>query len=381
MSHEAVVIGAGPAGSMAARELARRGIDVLLIEKKNMPRSKACGACLNRRAVSWIELAGLSPLLRRLGAVRTERFRACCGGRSVEVRLPGGAAVSRDAFDHALAQAAVAAGAKLLAGATATVCATEPGAPERRIELRDAAGQTHTIGSKIVLVADGLGHPALARCHEFVSRVSRNTKVGVRATFSDRCDRVRPGVIYMAIGQGGYAGLVRLEDGSLNLAAALDCTFLKTAGSPAAAVESILKPTDLQRLDLTSAVWQGTLPLTRQTARPVGHRLFVLGDAAGYVEPFTGEGMAWALAGGLAVATPAERGLLAWNQQVERDWLRVYRSLVRGRQFWCRAFAAVLRKPSLAGAAIRLAGVWPACCRPIVAHLNRPARPRELCRS
>jgi flavin-dependent dehydrogenase len=42
--------------------------------------------------------------------------------------------------------------------------------------------------------------------------------------------------------------------------------------------------------------WLGTLPLTRRTPRPAGHRVLVVGDAAGYVEPFTGEGMAWALA-------------------------------------------------------------------------------------
>ncbi len=104
---DALVIGAGPAGAMAARELARRGMQVLLVERKAFPRAKVCGACLNQRAVSWLELAGLSDVLPRLGAIPTRRFTAFCSGRNVNVDLPGGAAVSREALDGALVQAAI----------------------------------------------------------------------------------------------------------------------------------------------------------------------------------------------------------------------------------------------------------------------------------
>ncbi|MGH7135934.1 MAG: NAD(P)/FAD-dependent oxidoreductase, partial [Pirellulales bacterium] len=124
----------------------------------------------------------------------------------------------------------------------------------------------------------------------------------------------------------------------------------------------------------------GTLPLSQQTLRPIGHRVFVLGDAAGYVEPFTGEGMAWALAGGMAVADFAERGLAEWTSEVQQGWLAAYRRLVRDRQLWCRAFAALLRRPALARASLRVASAWPALCRPIVTGLNRPVEPWEFCR-
>ncbi|HET6879780.1 MAG TPA: NAD(P)/FAD-dependent oxidoreductase [Pirellulales bacterium] len=379
LSCEAIVIGAGPAGAMAARELARRGIDVLLVERKLFPRAKVCGACLNERAVSWLRLAGLSNLLPRLGAVRTERFRASCGRRSVEIELPGGAALSRETFDQALAQAAVEAGGRLVTGVVATVRETMPGSSTREVTLRDGAGQARTISAKTVLSADGLGHPALARCREFVSRVSPHAKIGMRARIVNRVDRFKPGTIYMAAGKGGYVGLVRVEDGSLNLAAAIEPQAVKRAGSPAAAVSSILMASGMPEVDVTAAAWQGTLPLTQRTVRPVGHRVFLLGDAAGYVEPFTGEGMAWALASGIAVADFVERGLDDWCPRLEQEWLATYHRLIRNRQFWCRAFAAMLRKPAVVGAAVRLASAWPALCRPIVASLNRPAQPLELC--
>jgi flavin-dependent dehydrogenase len=380
---DAVVIGAGPAGSMAARELAYRGIDVLLVERKTLPRPKVCGACLNGRAISWLRLAGLDSLLSQRGAIPTDRFRAYCRQKMVEIECPGGAALSRQALDHGLSQAAVDAGAHLLTGTTATV--RDGVSAWREIELRDSSGRTEVVRAKIVLAADGLGHPALASCREFVSRISRRSKIGVQASFYDRCERFAPGTIYMAVGENGYAGLVRVEDGSINLAAAVAPDALKRAGSPAAAVGEILSEAGLQGarvidLDLSSAAWQGTLPLTRRTARPVAHRIFVLGDAAGYVEPFTGEGLAWALASGMAVAPFAARGIDGWNPHVEHGWLAAYGNLIRRRQLWCRAFAALLRHPYLARAAMELASAWPALCRPIVASLNRPAKSLELAR-
>ncbi|HEV3344740.1 MAG TPA: NAD(P)/FAD-dependent oxidoreductase [Pirellulales bacterium] len=380
---DAVVIGAGPAGAMAARELARRGIDVLLVERKTLPRPKVCGACLNGRAISWLKLAGLDGLLSQLGAIPTRRFCAYCQQKMVEIELPGGAALSREALDHGLAQAAVRAGTHLLTDTTATVRGGV--SPWREIELRNSSGRTEVVRAKVVLAADGLGHPALASCREFVSRISRRTKIGVQASLCDRFDRFAAGTIYMTVGEKGYAGLVRVEDGSINLAAAVAPDALKRAGSPAAAVGAIfreagLEQTDIANLDLSSAAWQGTLPLTRRTVRPVAHRVFVLGDAAGYVEPFTGEGIAWALASGMAVADFAARGLDGWSRQVEQGWLAAYGKQVRRRQLWCRAFAALLRRPCLARAALELASAWPALCRPIVASLNRPAQSLELAR-
>src|SRR4029077_7750493 len=99
-------------------------------------------------------------------------------------------------------------------------------------------------------------------------------------------------------------------------------------------------------------------PLTRRRPRLAGLRFFVLGDAAGYVEPFTGEGMAWALAAAVAVAPLADRAAVAWQPSLEREWERTSRQVVRHRQWTCRAAAAVLRRPWLTRAVVALLTHW-----------------------
>jgi flavin-dependent dehydrogenase len=369
---DAIVIGGGPAGSMAARELARRGLHVVLVERKRFPRSKVCGACLNQRAVSWLEMAGLADLLPRLNAVPIDRFRAFCGRRSVEIELPGGAAVSRESLDMALAEAAVACGATLITGTTAALLDDRDDRGYRLVELRGADGRQAIVRARLVLAADGLGHPSLIRCREFEYHVDPASKIGVQTCLPTTS--IPWGTIFMAIGSDGYVGMVRLEDGGLNLAAAIAPRKLKNARTPAMVIEGILDRCQVPKVDLSGCdAWHGTPPLTQSISRPVGHRVFVLGDAAGYVEPFTGEGIAWAFASGLAVAPFAERGLKEWNGQLEREWQHAYGSLVRDRQFWCRGFAAVLRRPYAASLAVRLAASFPSLCRPIVAGLNRKA--------
>jgi flavin-dependent dehydrogenase len=115
--------------------------------------------------------------------------------------------------------------------------------------------------------------------------------------------------------------------------------------------------------------WRGTAPLTRALRRPSAERVFAVGDAAGYVEPFTGEGMAWALAGAAAVAPlAAER----WRPDLARHWAQTHRRLVARRQWLCRAAAAVLRRPWLLRPLVRLLAVVPLLAAPVVALLNRP---------
>ena len=374
---DALVIGGGPAGSIAARELARRGMQVELVERKQFPRPKVCGACLNERAVSLLELAGLADLLPRLGAVPIDRFRAFCGCRIVELVLPGGVAVSRESLDMALAQAAVDDGAKLRTGTTAALLDDRDQSGFRLVELRGTDGRLTIVRARLVLVADGLGHPSLVRCREFECRVAPASKIGVQTRLA--ATYFPQGTIFMAIGPGGYVGMVRLEDGSLNLAAAIDPQTLKSDRSPEAAIARILDRCEAPDVDLSGCHdWHGTPPLTQWIRRPAGHRVFVLGDAAGYIEPFTGEGIAWAFASGLAVASFAERGLKDWNRQLEHDWLHAYARLVRDRQLWCRGVAALLRSPSGASLAVRLAARFPSLCRPIIAGLNRRIRPSEV---
>src|SRR5262249_46295116 len=111
---DVVVIGAGPAGSLAARELARRNCTVLLVDRAAFPRWKVCGSCLNGRALAMLDEAGLGDLPERNEAVPLSAFHLAGGGRAATVSLPGGVALSRSRFDAALVEEAIREGAAFL---------------------------------------------------------------------------------------------------------------------------------------------------------------------------------------------------------------------------------------------------------------------------
>jgi flavin-dependent dehydrogenase len=92
---DAVVVGAGPAGTMAARELARRCVRVLLVDRVRFPRYKVCGSCLNPRSLRLLHKAGLGELTKSLGAIPLTGLRVGAENRFADVRLPTGAGVSR----------------------------------------------------------------------------------------------------------------------------------------------------------------------------------------------------------------------------------------------------------------------------------------------
>jgi 2-polyprenyl-6-methoxyphenol hydroxylase-like FAD-dependent oxidoreductase len=164
---------------------------------------------------------------------------------------------------------------------------------------------------------------------------------------------------------------VRLEDGRLDVAAALDAAWVKASGGPAPAAAAVLAEAGWPGIPGFDEVpWRGTPALTRTPTRRAAERLFVVGDAAGYVEPFTGEGMAWALAGGLAVAPLAERAARRWSPELARAWTEMYRHVVSRRQYACRAAAFVLRHPLLARTLVRLLARVPSLAAPFVHHLN-----------
>jgi flavin-dependent dehydrogenase len=106
---DAIVIGAGPAGAMAARELAAAGTRVLLVEKRSFPRDKVCGGCLNGRALSILRAAGLGALVARSGGVALGELQLRAGGRPARLALPVGVALARARLDEELVATATAA--------------------------------------------------------------------------------------------------------------------------------------------------------------------------------------------------------------------------------------------------------------------------------
>jgi flavin-dependent dehydrogenase len=365
-----VVVGAGPAGAVAAGLIARAGSRVLLVDRSSFPRAKVCGCCLNGRALTALADAGMADLPARLGAVPLRAFRLAAGGREAELRLDRGVSVSREAFDAALIRHAIECGADFLP-ATRAVHAVTRSEDTRSLLLSKQSAESE-IAAQVVLAADGLGGSLLAEGRPARSRPGSRIGAGVVV---DRAPAFyTPGTIYMATGTAGYVGLVRLESGALDIACALDPGAVRAAGGPGAVAANILEGVGWPvPANLAEEGWRGTAPLTRQARRVSGHRLFGLGDATGYVEPFTGEGMAWAMSSAVALAPIASAAALAWRPALESLWQQTHRSLVTRRQRVCRVAAEVLRRPWLAALAVYCLARLPVLGRPVVRHLNAPA--------
>jgi 2-polyprenyl-6-methoxyphenol hydroxylase-like FAD-dependent oxidoreductase len=181
----------------------------------------------------------------------------------------------------------------------------------------------------------------------------------------------------MATGRGGYVGLVRVEDGQLDVAAAFDVGFVRAHGGPGPAAAAVLAEVGWPRpCGFEDLPWRGTPALTRRVSALAGERWFTIGDAAGYVEPFTGEGMAWAVTSAAAVAPIAARAVQEWDGGLVRQWEAVHRRAIGARQRVCRIVSRVLRSPALTTLAVRALAVLPVLSRPVVAALNRPSRIR-----
>jgi flavin-dependent dehydrogenase len=371
---DVVVVGAGPAGALAAYETARRGLAVLLVDKASFPRWKVCGSCLNGWALATLSGVGLGGLTRRLGAVSLDQLHLAARGCHARVYLPQGAALSRSAFDAALVGAAVEAGAVFLPRTYAVLGGTS--AEARRVCLRQEGLQIE-LRSRLVLAAGGLGTRLLA-AEDFRAPAATHSRIGAGVIADTAPAFYSPGTIFMACGQGGYVGSVRLEDGRLDVAAALDPAEVKRAGGLGATTAAILEEAGLPAVPgLAGAAWRGTPQLTRRASRLASERVFVLGDAAGYIEPFTGEGIAWALASAAAVAPLAVRAAQDWQVSLAREWHQVYHRTVVRRQHACRAVSRLLRSPWLARVLITVLARVPMLASPLVRRLNTPSTSRD----
>lgn len=366
---DVAVVGAGPAGSFAAYELARRGAAVLLVDKAPFPRWKVCGACINGRALSILRQSGLESLVPRQGAVPLSRFRVHAGRRAADVPLPDGAALSREALDSALVEAAIAAGCAFLPETNATLGIAT--AEARAVSLQQRSGSSQIIAS-VVLAADGLAGSLLSRQPGHPMHVRPDSWIGAGTVAHHAPGSYSPGTIFMGCGREGYLGLVRVEDGRLNIAAAMNPDGIKQAGGPGRAAMAILSQAGLPDFPgLERLIWRGTPSLTRRAARVASHRLFVLGDAAGYVEPFTGEGIAWALASGRAVAPLALQALSSWRPGLAAEWCARHEKTIGRRQGICSALTAALRHRLFCRAMVFALARAPVLAHAVARHLNQ----------
>lgn len=343
---DAIVIGAGPAGAFAAYLLAKECLSVLLVDKCKFPRSKVCGCCINMHAAKILNENSLGHVLAENRAISLEQLNLFDGNTRAKIALPGGYSLSRSQFDNSIVQEATKYGVTFLSETAAHVL--DSSQSERLVRLKSASHEARheetEAAAKVVLVADGLSGRSLERHGEFENVVTPQARFGCGTIVASAPDFYEPGHIYMACSPGGYVGLVKLEDNRVDIAAALDKDFARTQAGVAGAAAAILHSCNLPLpIDIVSAPWTGTEPLTRKRRNIAAERLFVIGDACGYAEPFTGEGIAWALKSAAGVQPFALAGVAAWNDKLVDDWQLEHRKLIASRQFRSGAIAQVLR--------------------------------------
>jgi len=370
--YDVVVAGAGIAGATAARLFAARGLKVLLAERETFPRYKVCGSCLNLRALSFLSSAGREHALDAEGAIPTRGLQLATSARSAHVPLPGGVAISRARLDSYLVRAATEKGVHFLQNST--VKAGPVDGPFRMVTIQ-TGGADRTLATRLLLAAGGLQGAQIDRLGAAEIVVAPQSRIGVGAILPEAPARFVAGQMYMACGGQGYAGLVRVEDGQLAIAAALDRDYVRDAGGPGKAVEELLCSSTLPETpDLSTIQWKGTPPLTRHASRLSAERILVLGDAGGYVEPFTGEGMAWAFASAHTADTLINGRLdQAW-EPLAAQWEQTRRRAMKRQRLFCRLMARVLRSPRTTEAMVALLASSSHLSSPFVRLMNANSR-------
>lgn len=281
-----------------------------------------------------------------------------------EIRLSPGLAVSRSALDAALARAAVEAGATFFDGASARL--EQLGARQRITLTR--GGESWELTAGVVIAADGVAGSFLKGHTPMEARVRSGGRIGV-ATRLARAPELSPGAIVMVSARHAYVGVVRAERGAAQLAASVDPSALREAGGPAALLGPMLSAVDLDA-DLDNLQWHGTPPLARRRPDPAHPGVFLVGDAAGYEAPFTGEGMAWAVASALASRPFVLEALRGRGDPAA--WARCRSRLLSGRMLRCRAISAIVHRPRVLGAILRIGGAIPGMLDTIAAFPSRP---------
>lgn len=374
-----VVVGGGPAGAAVAIRLARQGRRVLLVDRQSMPRPKVCGCCLSSTALAELRSLALPANKngRLAGEIPLARVRLMADAHEVTVPMPWGGTLSREALDTQLVQVACGSGAEWLPWVDVTAVEEHPSArPGVTLACRrqnsEHRGDRFLLRAGTVVLATGLSDHVRVPGGASPA-IDRRSRIGVGTTLSPGLVGLSAGELIMAVGRNGYCGIVSLEDGRIDVAAAVDRKSIAASGSIAAAVIAILQDAagsgpwvnDL-RNTLALAAFQATPSLTRSAAVVAGvtGSIFRVGDAAGYVEPFTGEGMGWALAGGRLAAD----ALLTQSSPAEA-YRRSYAAFTSQHHRRCRYLAAMLRYPRLVSSAIRVAAAAPWIARPLVPML------------
>ncbi|HUF05779.1 MAG TPA: geranylgeranyl reductase family protein [Candidatus Binatia bacterium] len=311
--HDALIVGSGPAGSALAASLAAAGARVLLVERARHPRPKACAEYASPRIVEELERVGLSRRAWSDDAVPLDGMRLHAGGHTIRIAYADHSGprqawgVDRRSFDERLARHAAGAGAELRE-ATRAVSLIHDGARVRGARLRDVeTGREASVAADWVIGADGV-RSGVARLLGVERPVRFPRRLGLVAHFSGVAGLTDHGEMH--VGRGSYVGLAPTPGGELNVGMALPWRDGGRSGATQfqAAIDAL--PTVARRLAGSTRIGpiRGAAPIGHRVRSVAGPGWLLIGDAAGFVDPFTGEGIHRALRSARAASAALRAG-------------------------------------------------------------------------
>lgn len=305
--HDLIVAGGGPVGLAVAIEAARRGWDVLVVEPRVGVLDKACGEGLMPAGVDALRALGVAPPVHRV----FRGIRYVRGGREVDADFSGGEGwgIRRTALHAALREAAERAGVRWAQGQVRQLTQRED-----RVE---AAGHK----ARWLVAADGLASPVRAALGLTLPR-TRPARFGLRRHFAVApwSDRVE---VHWADDAEAY--VTPVAEGLVGVAFLFgEAARARDLGSPEPPWSRLMDrfPDLAARLTEPASAARGAGPFAVDAKQRVAGRVLLAGDAAGYLDPLTGEGVKLGLLGARAVveALAADR---------PEDWEVAWRALYR----------------------------------------------------
>jgi geranylgeranyl reductase family protein len=367
---DVLVVGGGPGGAAAGYHLARQGIDVTVVDKASFPREKVCGDGLTPRSVAALLRMGIDtddPRFERVKGLRVHSRRTTIELPWPELSSwPGyGLVMPRSEFDSLLIQRAQKAGARLME----RIDAVEPlfdggwvvGAKVRPAEDRDA--EPSEIRARFVIASDGAAS-RFAKPAGIQRDDSRPLGIAARRYY--RTD-YHPGPWFeswLDLWEGdlllpGYGWLFPVAGGQINLGAGLLNTFKDFKQISAQRLFSAfagMLPAEWEISEATAEgrVLSGPLPMSLNRVPQVVPGMLLIGDAAGAVNPFNGEGIAYAMETAEIAAELIDEALVKDRPGISMMYPAVLRERYGNYFRIGRGFAKIIGRPKIMGAATRV---------------------------
>ena len=357
---DVLVVGAGPAGAVAATLLARGGARVRIVDRAVFPRDKLCGDTVNPGTLAMLKRLGLASSLERCGLPIEGMRLSGENGVVVEGRYPPGItgrAMLRRDFDWMLLQEAIAAGAQF-----------EPGVPVRRAVIEHGRVAGVRIGSgcdvraSVTIAADGR-HSTIAFGLGLASHPGRPRRWAAGAYIDVAGDEASRRFGEMHVRGGHYIGIAPVPGGLTNVCLV---TPWHAGDAPLAdprkrivdalACDALLRDRFAGARFETSPVVIGPLAVDARDEALDG--LLLAGDAAGFIDPMTGDGLRFAIRGAELSALAAAEALAHGWDGVHARLARARRAEFAGKWRFNRAVRSLVASPpavTLAAAGARLA--------------------------